>query len=180
MKWPVLIVAGMLLVAVLAAGCTDEAPPPPPDQSLYDPIEPGQVLALGGYVTGDGLAGGAIDTITVPVQLVAGQKSVDMTKISVVYADTVKTETLVPAPDLRGEPAQGEWAISTVQNEIGDPNNRLDDKEVFVLKLNPRSYLPAKRMVMIVIRTPGPGAPLTIRRFAPDNIVAYNNILESP
>lgn len=175
MKLQSLLMIGMLVVVLLAAGCTDEAPPGPPLSSV-DAVLPGQVLVTSGDVTGDGIAGGTIDTITFTVGLVPGAKPVDMEKISIVYADTIKTETLVPVEGFRGDPPRGAWAILSVNNQVGDDNNRLEDQEQFVIRINPWAYLPAKRLVTIVVRTPA-GTPLTIRRFAPPTILKENNIL---
>jgi len=165
----------MLIVVVLVAGCTEEAPPAPPAPA-QDVVLPGQVLVTSGDVTGDGIAGGTIDTITFSVGLLPGKKPVDMEKIAIYYADTIETETLEPVAGYRGDPPRGKWGIMSVTNEIGAPNNRLDDKEEFVIRINPWAYLPANRMVTIVVRTPT-GTPLTIRRIAPPTIAAQNNIL---
>jgi archaellin len=165
----------MLIIVVLVAGCTEEAPPGPTPPAA-DVVQPGQVLVTSGDVTGDGIDGGTIDTITFTVGLLPGKKPVDMEKISLYYADTIETETLEPVAGYRGDPPRGKWGILNVTNEIGTPNNRLDDQEQFVIRINPWAYLPAKRMVTIVVRTPT-GTPLTIRRVAPPTIVAQNNIL---
>jgi hypothetical protein len=181
MKWHYLIIMGILIGLVLVAGCTDEdTSPVPPPQSSMDAILPGQSLVVTSDVTGDGIAGGTIDTITVTVSLAPGKKTVDMEKIAVYYADMIKTETLTPVTGFRGEPGQGEWAIVEVKNHIGDTNNRLDDREELVLRINPKTYLPANRIVTIVIRAPGDINPLTIRRIAPKTILAQGNILTSP
>ena len=176
MKFQSLLMIGIVVLLVLTAGCTDEEPTdlalPPKDN-----IQPGQVLVTIGDVTGDGLAGGTIDTITFTLGLAPGATGpVDMEKISIVYADTIKTETLVPVEGYRGDPARGEWGILGITNEIGSPNNRLDDKEQYIIRINPWAYLPANRMVTIVVRT-ATGTPLTFRRVAPPTIIQTNNIL---
>jgi archaellin len=166
----------MLIVAVLAAGCTDEETTGPVAQPAVDAVHPGQVLTLIGDVTGDGIEGGTIDTITFMVGLVPGKGPVDMEKITIYYADTIQTETLVPVEGYRGDPPQGAWGILNITNEIGKSNNRLEDTEQFTIRINPRAYLPANRMVTIAVRYPA-GTPLTIRRFAPPTIIKENNIL---
>ena len=181
MKWQYIIIIGLLIGVVLAAGCTDEdASTVPPPQSSMDAIMPGQSLVVTSDVTGDGIAGGTIDTITVTVSLAPDKKPVDMEKIAVYYADMIKTETLTPVPGFRGEPGQGEWAIVAVKDEVGNSNNRLEDREGFVLRINPKTYLPANRIITIVVRAPGDINPLTIRRIAPPTILAQGNILTSP
>ncbi len=87
---------GILIAAVLAAGCTDEGTPGPVPETT-GPILPGQVLYSIGEVTGDGIPGGTIDTITFKVGLAPGEKPVTMENISLVYADAIRTET--PNPD---------------------------------------------------------------------------------
>jgi hypothetical protein len=175
-RWQSLLLIGMLIVAVLAAGCTDEEPTGPVAQPAGDVVQPGQALTLIGDVTGNGIAGGTIDTITFTVGLVPGKGPVDMEKITIYYADTIQTETLVPVEGFRGDPPQGDWGILNVTNEIGKSNNRIEDTEQFTIRINPRAYLPANRMVIIAVRS-STGTPLTIRRFAPPTIVKENNIL---
>jgi archaellin len=175
-KWQSLLVIGMLIIAVLAAGCTDEEAAGPVAQPAVDAVQPGQVLTLIGDVTGNSIAGGAIDTITFNVGLVPGAAPVDMEKITIYYADTIQTETLVPVSGFRGNPPQGAWGILNVTDEVGKPNDRLEDKEQFTIQINPRAYLPANRMVIIVVRSPM-GTALSIRRIAPPTILKENNIL---
>lgn len=177
MKWKPLIIIVLIIAAVLVAGCTDDEVPPPTDSVSADPVLPGQNLVLAGDVTGEGLAGGTIDTIDITIALAPGAKPVDMEKISIVYADTIKTETLIPVEGYWGNPPQGCWGILNVKDQIGDKNTRLEDKEKFVIRLNPRAYLPANRMAIMVVRSPGSTTPLTIRRFAPPEIAAQGNIL---
>lgn len=179
MKWQILVAVCLIAGFIFTAGCTDESPPPAPHVSA-DSILPGQSLIVSGEVTGDGIAGGTIDTITIPVSLAPGTSSVDMEKISVYYADTVRTETLLPVSGFRGDPGQGGWGIIGVNNEVGKPNNRLDDKEQFLIRINPKAYLPANRAVTIAIRVPGDVNPLTIRRIAPPTIIAEGNIMRVP
>jgi hypothetical protein len=173
------VVSVLLIVLVIVAGCTDEDAAVPATPAA-DPVLPGQVLVNAGEVTGDGIAGGTIDTITFNVALVTGSKPVDMEKITIYYADTIKTETLLPVNGYRGSPPAGYWGIMGVNNEIGNPNNRLEDKEQFVIRINPRVYLPANRMITVVIRSPGAVTPLTIQRIAPPTISATGNILAPP
>ncbi len=176
-KWKPFIIIVFIIAAVMTSGCTDEDVPLPVDSVSVDPVLPGQNLVLSKDVTGDGLAGGTIDTIDITIALAPGAKSVDIEKISIVYADTIKTETLVPVEGYWGNPPQGCWGVLGVIDQIGDKNSRLEDKEQFEIRLNPRAYLPANRMAIIVVRYPGSTTPLTIRRFAPPEIAAQGNIL---
>lgn len=180
MRYHVFIIITLLVAAILVAGCMDEDHPPPADSLSVEPALPGQDLVLVGDVIGEGLAGGTIDTIDITVALAPGAKSIDMEKITIVYADTIKTESLIPVEGYFGNPPMGCWGILNVVNQVGDKNTRIEDKEQFVIRLNPRAYLPAKRMAIIVIRAPAAATPLTIRRFAPPEIAAQGNILTPP
>jgi hypothetical protein len=63
-----------------------------------------------------------------------------------------------------------------VNNQVGNANDRLEDNEQAVIRINPRAYLPANRVCTIVVISPG-STPLTIRRIAPPVILQTNNIL---
>ncbi len=175
MKWQSLLLTGILIAAILAAGCTDEGPPGQPPNAI-SPIQPGQILYTMGEVTGDGIVGGTIDTITFTIGLAPGEKPVNMENISIVYADAIRTETLVPVKGYRGDPPEGGWGIVNVVNEIGNPNNRLEDKEQFVIRIDPKAPLVPRQFISIVVKTPY-GTPLTIRRVSPPTIIKENNIL---
>jgi len=179
-KWQPILLAALMILAVLTAGCTEDEPPAVAPPLSSDVMLPGQELVSVGDITGDGIAGGTIDTITFTVALAPGVKSVDMERFSIFYADTIRTESLIPVAGYHGDPPTGCWGIQTVNNEIGAPNNRLEDKEQAVIKINPKAYLPAKRMVTIVVRTPTGTTPLTLRRVAPPTILAQGNILTPP
>ena len=177
-KWKAVLAMGILVIVVIAAGCTGEGsqvPAPPPT----DAIQPGQALTAVGDVTGDGIAGGTIDTITFTVGLIPGKGPVDMEKFSIYYADTIATESLVPVKGFHGDPGPGEWGIMGVNNQVGNANDRLEDGEQVVIRINPRAYLPANRVATIAIISPG-STPLTIRRVAPPVILKENNILAPP
>jgi hypothetical protein len=179
-KWQPFVVIVLLILVVLAAGCMDDEVPLHPESVSADPVLPGQDVILIGDVSGDGLEGGAIDTITLTIGLAPGVKALDIEAISIVYADTLKTETLIPVEGYWGDPPQAAWGILQVFNQVGTSNNRIEDREQFVIRTNPRSYLPAKRMVVIVVRPSSSTVPLTIRRFAPSTITAQGNILTPP
>ena len=181
MKWQ--YVWGILILVAMAgaAGCTQEEATAPELRSL---ALPGQQLVAIGNVTGQGqqlggvLTTGTIDTITVRTGLVQGAKAVSMENISVVYADAVRTETLAPIGGFRGVPGQGAWGIMGVENEAGHTNNRLEDHEEFVIRINPKASIMPGQMFTVVVR-PLAGTPLTLRRMAPSAILAENNILVS-
>jgi archaellin len=170
----------ILILMACAAGCTREESPSPEPKS---PILPGQSVVAIGDVTGGGQLGGVlntgtIDTITVRAGLVTGAKPVSMEDISIVYADAVRTESLQPVGGFRGPPGQGTWGIMGVENEAGRPNNRLEDHEEFVIRINPKAPIVPRELFTIVVR-PRSGTPLTLRRLAPPKILAENNILVS-
>jgi len=165
----------ILVVSVIAAGCTDEENPGPVLPAA-DAILPGQVLVNIGNVTGDGIPRGTIDTITFTVGLVPGEKSVNVENISIVYADAIRTESLIPVEGFYGDPPQGSWAILELQNEVGSPNNRLEFEERLVIRINPRAPLVPQQFITIIVKPPS-GTSLTIRRVSPPTIVKENNLL---
>ncbi|MFA6226021.1 MAG: hypothetical protein WC620_07585 [Methanoregula sp.] len=176
MKWQSIFLLGILIAAVLAAGCTDEGTPPGPAPEAVNAIQPGQVLYTIGDVTGDDISGGTIDSITFTFGLASGEKPVNMENVSIVYADAIRTETLLPVNGYRGDPPAGAWGIVKVINEIGNPNNRLEDKEQFVIRINPKAPLVPRQFISIVVKPPS-GPPLIIRRVSPPTIMKENNIL---
>jgi hypothetical protein len=177
-----IIIVMIVIVTVFVTGCTDEENPTGPGPvPPGDPIRPGQVLQVTGDVTGGGTLGGnlvsgTIDTITFPVGLVAGSKSVNMENVTIVYADAIRTETLVPVQGFRGDPPDGAWGILSVIDEVGNPNNRLEDQEQFVIRINPKAPLVPRQLATISVKTPT-GTPLTIRRIAPPTIMKEDNLL---
>ena len=174
MRWQNLILAGIVIAIVSVAGCTGEAPPA--TMPAVPAIEPGQVLYIAGDVTGDGIPRGTIDTITVTLGLVPGQAPVNVEKISIVYADAVRSETLVPVEGFRGDPPQGTWGILAVNGELGGMNNRIEYEEKFVLRLNPKAPLVPRQLITISITTED-GTTLTFRRISPTIIIKENNFL---
>jgi hypothetical protein len=174
-KWHTFLVIVILIAAALTAGCTDEgdAVPPPP---ATGPVLPGQTLVNIGEVTGDGIPMGTIDTITFTVGLVPGEKPVNMENITIIYADAIRTETLVPVQGFRGDPPQGAWGILEVKDEVGAPNNRLEYEEKFVIRINPKAPLVPRQLITIIVKPPT-GTSLTIRRVSPPTIIKENNIL---
>ena len=167
----------ILMVMACAAGCMDEQGFVP---ELRSPVLPGQTIVAIGTVTGGGQTGGVlstgtIDTITVRVGLVSGAKPVTMENLSIVYADAVRTESLQPVDSFRGSPGQSSWGIIAVENEQMPANNRLDDREEFVIQINPRAPVVSRQLVTIVIKPPT-GTPLTLRLTAPPVILAGDNV----
>jgi archaellin len=173
-KWQNLLLAGIVIALVSVTGCTGDAPPAP--VPAVAAIEPGQVLYVAGDVTGDGIPRGTIDTITITLGLVPGQNPADIEKISIVYADAIRSETLVPVEGFRGDPPQGTWGILTVNGELGGLNNRIEYEEKFVLRLNPKAPLVPRQLVTISITTED-GTTLSIRRISPTVIIKENNYL---
>lgn len=129
-----------------------------------------------GDVTGDGIPRGTIDTITFTVGLVPGEKSVNMENVSIVYADAVRTESLIPVVGYRGDPPLGAWGILEVIGEVGTPNNRLEYEEKFLIRINPKAPLVPRQLITVIVKPPS-GTSLTIRRLSPSTIIKENNIL---
>jgi hypothetical protein len=164
----------VLILLILTAGCSDtstEAPPLPTLSTLPVPI-----LQIFGDVTGLGIPGGTIDIITLTVGLIDSHKSVDMEQLAIVYADAIRTETLRPVEGYYGDPPKGFWSITRVENEVGGPNNRLDNEERFVIRINPKAPLVPRQIITIEIKPPN-GHALSIRRVAPPTIQADNILL---
>jgi hypothetical protein len=168
------LLIGILVAAVCISGCTGDDPAAP--KPAAGPVEPGQVLYLTGQVTGEGVLHGTIDTITLTTGLVTGEPPLNMEDVTIIYADAVRTETLIPVEGFRGEPPQGTWSVVAVNGELGSPNNRMEYEEQFVLRLNPSSPLVPRQVITIII-TPKGTTPLTIRRVSPPTILEQNNIL---
>ncbi len=169
----------VFILLILCAGCIDtsaDGPQMPTMSTLPVPGNSLQVLQNIGDVTGQGIPGGTIDTVTFTVGLVDSYKSVDIEQLAIVYADVIRAETLRPVNNYHGDPPKGYWSIIRVENEVGDPNNRLDNEERFTLIINPTAYLVPGQMFTIVIKPPN-GQSLTIRRIAPPTVQADNILL---
>ena len=170
----------VLTFLLLTAGCFDtstDSPPMPTMSTLPVPgNNPQEILQTFGEVTGQGIPGGTIDIITVTVGLLDSHKSVDMEHISIVYADAIRTESLSPVEGFHGDPPKGFWGIVRVENEVGDPNNRLDNEERFVIRINPKAPLVPRQIMTIEIKPPT-GRSLSIRRVAPPTIQEDNILL---
>ncbi len=171
----------VFILIILTAGCIDtsaDGPQMPTMSTLPVPGNSPQVLQSIGDVTGQGIPGGTIDTVTFTVGLVDIHKSVDMEQLTIVYADAIRTETLYPVEGFHGDPPKGFWSITRVENEVGDPNNRLDNEEQFVICINPKAPLVPRQVITIDVK-PAQGNSLTIRRVAPPTILE-NNVLLPP
>jgi len=172
----------VLILLILTAGCTDTSADVPPLPTMSTLPVPGNnpqeipILQSFGDVTGQGIPGGTIDTITFTIGLIDSHKSVDMEQLSIFYADAIRTETLRPVEGFYGDPPKGFWSITRVENEVGGPNNRLDNEERFVIRINPKAPLVPRQIVTIEVKSPN-GHSLTIRRVAPPTIQADNILL---
>jgi archaellin len=172
----------VLIFLSLVAGCTDTSPESPPLQTMSTLPVPGSgsqdtpLLQVFGDTTGKGIPGGTIDTITFEVGLIDIHKSVDMEHLTIVYADAIRTETLRPVEGFHGDPPKGFWSITRVENEVGDPNNRLDNEERFFITINPKAPLVPRQILTIDVK-PQNGHSLTIRRVAPPSIFEDNILL---
>ena len=185
-KWYYLILVSVLIMSILAAGCTgDDTVSPAPAKVSVPPAPPGssqegQTLRSIGEVTGGGITTkgiplGTIDFVTFTVGLVPGAKSVDMDKIVIIYADAIRTETLEPVDGYHGNPPDGSWGILDVQNEVGSPNNRLEYEELYVIRANPKAPIVPNQVITILVK-PQEGPALSIRRVAPA-IINEENVL---
>jgi len=177
-----MILSLVFILLILSAGCIETSSGSTPLPTMSTPPVPGgnpedvPLLQVFGDVTGQGIPGGTIDTITFTVGLTNIHKSVDMEHLAIVYADAVRTETLHPVGGFHGDPNKGSWGIIRVDNEVGNPNNRLDNEERFTITINPKAPLVPGQFITIDIK-PENGRSLTIRRVAPPTILADNILL---
>jgi hypothetical protein len=174
-KWRFVFLALMLISGVLAAGCLGEDPsaPVPAAINTQGNLQPGQVLQVISDVTGRGIPHGTVDTITFTMSLVPDIKTMDMEELIIVYADAIRTETIKPIEGFRGNPPPGSWGILSVQNEVGNPNNRIEYEEQFVIRVNPTAPIVPNQMITILLKPPT-GNPTSIRRVTPTTILAEN------
>jgi len=170
----------VLILLLFTAGCSDtsaDVPPLPTMSTLPVPgNHPMEILQSFGDVSGQGIPGGTIDTMTFTIGLIDIHQSVDMEQLAIVYADAIRTETLRPVEGYHGDPPKGFWSITRVENEVGGPNNRLDNEERFVIRVNPKAPLVPRQIMTIEIKPPN-GHSLTIRRVAPPTIQEDNILL---
>lgn len=174
MKWQPVLVIIALLAAFCTAGCTDGEPAPVAETK--SPALPGQQLVSVGAVTGNGTRGGTIDIVSFRIALAPGVTSADIESLSIIYADAVRTERLVPVAGFHGTPPQGSWAVLGVIGEEGIANNRIELDEQFVIAVNPRAPVVPRQFITIIVQTPS-GPPLTLRRVAPASIVEENTFV---
>ena len=172
----------VFILLIFSTGCINTSPGNPPLPTMNTCPASGCIwnetplLQIVGDVTGRGIPGGTIDNITFTVGLTDIHNSVDMERLSIVYADAIRTETLRPVDGFRGDPPQGHWSIVRVDKEVGNPNNRLDNEERFTITINPKAPLVPGQFITIDIKPPN-GRSLTIRRVAPPTIRADNILL---
>jgi archaellin len=175
-----LLLALILVLCFFSAGCISEDTPAPAPIGGNIP-QKGVLIQNTGEITGQGviLQGvprGTIDTITFTIGLAPGVKTIDLTNMTVVYADAVRTEILTPIEEYRGSPPPGYWGIIDSVHELGDPNMRLDFEEQLVIRINPRAPVVPNQVITISVK-PKDGKALVLRRVAPSAIVENDNIL---
>jgi archaellin len=174
-----LILALLIILGLVVAGCTSDDTPLPVVTSTPLPGEDLQVMgdAIGQGVILQGVPMGTIDTITFSVGLTPAIKSIDLDKLTVVYADAVRTETLTPMVGVRSDnPPPGSWSIVRVTNEKGNLNNRLEFDEQAVIRINPKAPVVPNQVITISVK-PAEGNPLISRWVAPATVLPGENIL---
>jgi flagellin FlaB len=151
---------------VMTTGSTGaESPGLPRDNS---PLAiSGKVYGIGAAATAD--TAGAVARVNFSVVLVPGASPVDFATTAVTFSNSSRLEPLVPVLPLKGEPAEGHWAVTRVQNEQGTANTLLESGEVFGISLMPTGTLPPEDQFTIVI-APAPGIPLDFTRTTPANL----------
>jgi len=176
-----LVLVVCLIAAVFIGGCTETTATPPLLKAAAEKPQPGVMLQQIGDVTGQGIVPtsgvapvGMIDTVTFTIGLAPGTKTIDLEKISIIYADAVRMETLTNVSGYRGAPPQGSWGILSVENEIGKPNNRLEFNEQARIQINPKAPILPGQVFTIAVKAPD-GNALILRRVAPQPIVQNTN-----
>ncbi|MFA4850131.1 MAG: hypothetical protein WC626_10450 [Methanoregula sp.] len=174
-KWLFTFLTLVLVSGIFSAGCLgeDTSAPVPPVINPQGNLQPGQVLQIFGDVTGLGIPRGTVDTITFTVGLAPDIKTLEIEKLVIVYADAIRTETLSPIVGFRGDPPPGEWGILSVQKEVGNPNNRIEYEEQFVIRVNPKAPIVPNQVITVILKPPT-GNPTSIRRITPTTIMAEN------
>jgi len=175
-----LIVAIFLILCGFSAGCIgdDTAAGVPAGGTIR---QPGVLIGTIGNVTGQGviLQGvprGIIDTITFTIGLAPGGTTVDLSNLTIVYADAVRSEVLTPVAGYRGSPPPGCWGILETRNEAGNPNMRMEFEEQVVIRINPRAPVVPNQVITISVK-PYEGKPVIIRSIAPSAILEEDTIL---
>jgi archaellin len=174
------ILLALFAICIITAGCISD------DESLPVPVsansaEPGVMIQTSGDVTGqgvilEGVPRGTIDTITFTIGLAPGFNTLDLSTMTIVYADAVRTEILTPVDGYRGNPPQGYWGIVGTANELGNPNLRMEYNEQFTIRINPKAPVVPNQVITVSVK-PGEGKPLIFRRIAPSSIAENDNIL---
>jgi flagellin FlaB len=131
-------------------------------------------LGLAGNVYGISNSGGAkIDMINFSVTLAAGGTSIDFEKVVIMYSNSTELDVLTPVPGWRGTPTPGTWAITEVQNEIGESNNLLQKGEMYTITSYPTDG-PVKNDAFMIEVRPDKGSTVGISRTAPASISPVN------
>jgi archaellin len=174
-KWHFIFLTLILVFSIISAGCLgdDTSVPVPAATNPQGNFQPGQVLQVFGDITGQGIPHGTVDTITFTIGLNTDIKSMDMEELVIVYADAIRTETFTPVEGFRGNPPSGSWGIMSVQNEVGEPNNRISYEEQFVIRVNPKAPIVPNQVITILLKPPT-GKSTSIRRITPTTIQAEN------
>lgn len=173
------ILALFLILVVISTGCISDDVSALGGQS---PPSEGVSIQPAGDVTGQGviLQGvprGTIDTITFAIGLAPPvMNTVNVTNLTIAYADAVRTEIFLPVEGYRGNPPPGYWGVIAVENEAGNNNMRLEFEEQFIIRINPKAAIVPNQVITISVRS-DEGKPLVMRRVAPSTIVEKDNIL---
>ena len=133
-------------------------------------------LEIVGNVYGTGTSAG-VTFVNFSVALAPGGTAVDFAKVVMTYSDATHLVTLQQAsgtyPVAGGEPAQGNWTVSQVQN--GNTDKLLESGEQFVISANPlgANAIGVNQKFTIEIK-PSVGAAFGVTRSTPGGLSNVN------
>jgi flagellin FlaB len=132
------------------------------------------------YGTNDAGATSSIKLINFTVALAPGGTPVDFSKVTLTYSNATTLETLSQvgvAPEsvaaYPGEPKQGFWAVTKVNNDVGTNNKLLEASEQFQISAWPTSLIYPNDKFTLEVK-PSVGAAFDITRSAPGGLNQVN------
>ncbi len=129
------------------------------------------------YGTTNDLVPYRIDYVNFSAGLAAGGTAVDFDKVVLTYSNATQLLTLstliATTGTVKGEPGANQWAVTSVQNQVGSANDLLEPGEQFTIsaKIAPGIYQNDRFSIEL---KPSVGAALDVQRTAPAAIHNVN------